>query len=78
MATTAQAVAERDSSQDSTSWAVHVAGRGKLRATATATRHGVLIRLDDDRNPEFWAEVMLSEGQVIDMAQQVEKAKAEA
>lgn len=36
-----------------------VKGRGKLYATATAVVGGVLIRLDDEKNLEFWGEIFL-------------------
>jgi hypothetical protein len=36
-----------------------IRGRGKLGAVVTCDAGRLTIRLDDDANPEFWAEVTL-------------------
>jgi hypothetical protein len=65
------------SSVDGT-YVVPVAGRGRLTARAEVSAEGVHIRLDDGRNPEFWAAVGLPEELLrqllIDVQQQREEA----
>lgn len=39
---------------------LHISGRGKLTASANTREDGITIRIDDTKNPEFWAEVRLS------------------
>jgi hypothetical protein len=50
---------------------LQVTGRGKLTAVAHVSKDGVVIRLDDDANPEFWAEVRLGDGVLAGLVQSV-------
>jgi hypothetical protein len=51
--------------------AVTVAGRGKLVGTAQPDECGVTVRLDDERRPDWWAEVRLTGQQLADLLGQV-------
>lgn len=44
-----------------------VAGRGRMTATATADRAAVVVRLDSDSDPSFWAEVTIPMVQLADL-----------
>lgn len=47
---------------------LQVAGRGRLVATASVLDGDRLaIRLDDDRDEAFWAELTLSQGQLAEL-----------
>lgn len=37
-----------------------IAGRGKLSCSADVSPCGVRLRIDDDANPSFWAEIRLT------------------
>ena len=41
-----------------------VRGRGRLTAEVIVYPEGVRLRLDDERSPEFWAEVDLTTAQL--------------
>lgn len=41
--------------------ALSASGRGHLVATARIDAEGVSVRLDDEADPAFWAEVVLTE-----------------
>ena len=41
-----------------------VCGRGRLVAEAVVYPEGIRLRLDDERSPEFWAEVYLTTAQL--------------
>lgn len=50
-----------------------VRGRGRLTAGVSTTRGGVIIRIDDDARPSFWAEVELSEAALVALLDQVRR-----
>jgi hypothetical protein len=50
---------------------LNVSGRGKLTAAAHVDADGVRIRLEDDRNSAFWAEVWLTAEDLARLWEQV-------
>jgi hypothetical protein len=55
-----------------------VSGRGRLVAGARSSELGVAVRLDDTRNPEFWAEVRLPWSVLRELLRQVERCQEAA
>ena len=48
---------------------IQINGRGHLTATARPVEHGVIVRVDDTRNLEFWAELYVSIPQLMALAE---------
>lgn len=52
---------------DEPSIRIAVTGRGKLIAEAYPQGDGVVVRVDDKGNPEFWVQLALSAGQLREL-----------
>jgi hypothetical protein len=54
---------------------LRVTGRGKLTARVLAYRDGLVLRLDDDQDLAFWAEVELTADQLRALLRQARAAE---
>ena len=51
---------------------IKITGRGKLVAEAKVESEAVVIRIDDEARPEFWAEVRLTSAQLETLLEEIE------